>query len=130
MAELYAGILATGSAGTTRNRGAITSAQTIEGNKVIWNCSAAAAGYNVTVRQYDKTRVNEYDQDVLVQPVMIIKCSADTSANNVGILTSDGAGGSTTLYTFAADYSVTPRYIALRLSATRGADGSYLWELA
>lgn len=130
MAELYAGILASNS-GTVRNRAAITSAQTIEGNKVIWNCSSAAGGaFDVTVRQYDKTRVNEYDQDVLGQPVIIIKCSADTSANNVGILTSDGAGGSTTLYTFAADYSVTPRYVALRLSATRGADGSYLWEVA
>lgn len=129
MAELYAGILASNS-GTVRNRAAITSAQTIEGNKVIWNCSSAAAGYNVTVRQWDKTRRNEYCLDESEQPVIIIKCSADTSANNVAILTSDGAAGTTTLYTFAADYSVTPRYVALRISATRGADGSYLWEVA
>lgn len=126
---LYAGILASNS-GFVRNRGAITAAQTIEGNKVIWNISTAGASYDVTVRSYDPTRRNEYDQDVLGQPVIIIKCSVDTSANNVAVKVSDGAGSTTTIYTFAADYSVTPRYVALRLSATRGADGSYLWESA
>lgn len=126
---LYASILASGT-GFVRNRGAIAAAQTIEGNKVIWNISTASASYNVTVASYDPTRRSEYDLDQNGQPVIIIKCSVDTSANNVAVLVSDGAGSTTTIYTFAADYSVTPRYVALRLSATRGANGSYLWESA
>lgn len=114
----------------TRGRSNVTTTTTVQGNKVIWNISAAAAAYDVTVEEFDSSRYADYDVDKNGQPIVVIKCSADCSVNNVGVLSSDGAAGTTTHYTFAADYSVTPRYVALRLSATLGADGKYLWEVA
>lgn len=118
--------------GLTKARQNIDAVQTIEGADCIWNIATAGASYDVTVAPLDLSRYNQYQTMGAdrVQPEIIIKCSVDTSANNVAIKSSNGAGGTTTHYTFAADYSVTPRYIALRISATLGADGTYLWELA
>lgn len=128
MGYLYAGELAKDN-DVTIARGAVIAASTIEGNKVVWNITTAGASYDLTVAEYDATRTSQYKY-VDGQPVIVIKCSVDCSANNVAVKSSDGAGSTTTHYTFAADYSVTPRYIALRLSATEGADGTRLWELA
>lgn len=117
----------------TKARQDIDAAQTIEGCDCIWDVSTiGAGGYTVTVAPLDKSRYNQYEtvNAERFQPTMIIKCSADASANNVLVVSSDGAGGTTTHYTFAANYSVTPRYIALRISATKGADGTDIWELA
>lgn len=107
----------------------ITAATTIVGGDCVWNISTiGAGGYAVTVNPIDMSQYNQWRNSEL-QPVVIIKCAADASANNVTIESSDGAAGTTTHYTFAADYSVTPRYVVLRISATMGADGTYLWEL-
>ena len=116
--------------GVTRARSNVTTTTTVQGNKAIWNISAAAAAYTLTVEEYDSSQYKCYDVDKDGQPVIIIKCSADCSVNNVAVKSSDGAAGLTTHYTFAADYSSTPRYVALRLSATEGADGTRLWEAA
>lgn len=107
----------------------LTATAKIEGTDVIWNISAAASAFNITVRPYVPTRTSQFTLNNQ-QPVLVIKCSADCSANNVAVLSSDGAGGTTTHYTFAADYSTTPRYVVLRISATRGADGTFLWQVA
>lgn len=115
--------------GLTKARKNITSVSTIYGSDVVWNISAVAAAYDVTVGEYDATMYNQY-KTIDGQPCVIIKCAADCSVQNCSILSSDGAAGTTTHYTFAADYSATPRYVVLRLSATMGADGKYLWEVA
>lgn len=128
MGYLYAGELAKEN-DVTMARAAITAVSTIEGNKVVWNITTVAAAYDVTVAEYDATRTSQYKY-VDGQPVIVIRCAADCSVQNCSILSSDGAGGTTTHYTFAADYSATPRYIALKLSATEGADGTRIWELA
>jgi hypothetical protein len=109
---------------------AITAAQTVEGNKVTWivGTPAGQAGYTLTVAEYNKTRTSQYTDDY--QPILVVKCVGDCSSYNVPVVSSDGAGGTTTHYTFAANYTSTPRYLVLRLSATNGADGSLLWEVA
>jgi hypothetical protein len=127
MGYLYADALALEN-DVTMARAAITGVQTVEGNKVIWNITTVAAAYDVTVAEYDATRAAQYKY-LDRQPTITIRCAADCSVFNVSILSSDGAGGSTTHYTFAADYSATPRYVTLKLSATEGADGTRLWEL-
>ena len=114
--------------GATQARTDIVEATTAEGNLVTWDISTANAAYALTIREYDATRYSQYRVNTNMQPTIIIKCSVDTSGFNVTVQSSDGAAGTTTHYTFAADYSVTPRFIALRL--TEGADGTLIWELA
>lgn len=100
----------------------------IEGGMCTWVIGTQTANHNLDIARYDAT--NYKDNVAEGKPVIIIKCIGDASGFNVAVRCDDGAAGYTTLYTFAADYSVTPRYIAVRLSATLGADGRRLWELA
>lgn len=107
-------------------------ASTIEGGACTWVIPTLGATRIITVQRYDPTRAAEYLQEN-GKPIVVIKCKGDASVNNATIVTSDGAiptAGTTTLYTFAADYSATPRYLVLRVSATSGADGHPLWEVA
>ena len=102
----------------------ITTTTTIQGGaNGVWNISAAAGSYDVTVANFDKTHFSDYVTPPN-KPYIIIKCSVDTSANNVAIKNAAGS----TLYTFAADYSVNPRYVVLVLSAPT--TGSFAWALA
>lgn len=90
---------------------------TIEGDKVVWDIGTAlGAARTFTVRNYDKSRHSCYRGK---KPLIVIKCSVDASGNNAAIDDEDG----TTLFTFAADYSVTPGYAAFTIDST-GA-----WEL-
>ena len=83
---------------------------------------------NLDVQRYEQTNYKEYPQEG--KPIIVIKSIGNnTGPNTVAVRCDDGAGGFTTLYTFAADYSATPRYIVLRLSATLAADGRRVWEL-
>lgn len=129
MGNLYADVLANYNDKTIARSSNITAATTVEGNKVVWVIYSAAAAYDLTVAEYDSSRVAQYKY-LDEQPTIIIKCVANCSLNNVTVKSSNGAGSTTSHYVFASDYSVTPRYIALRLSATEGADGTRLWELA
>lgn len=116
--------------GHTQARADIIAATTIEGNLATWDISTVGGTYTVTVKEYDTGRRSQYRTDINGQPTVVIKCSSNCSVSNVAVKSSDGAGGTTTHYTFAADYSSTPRYLVLRLSATAGADGTRLWEAA
>jgi hypothetical protein len=90
---------------------------TIEGDKVVWVLDSAVSGaVAVTVRNYDKSRFGCYRGK---KPCIVIKSAIDTSANNVTIDDEDG----TTLFTFAADNSATPAYVALTI------DSAGDWEL-
>jgi len=102
----------------------IVEATTISGGvNGVWDITTiGAGGYDVLVACYDESRHNDY-QNPPIKPTIVIKCSADASANNVTISNSSGV-----LYTFAADYSVTPGYIVLALSAPTA--GKYVWALA
>ena len=104
-------------------------ANVILGNNCTWVIGTQTGSHNLDVLPFDPTNFAEFNNDER-KPVVVIKCIGDASVNNVVVRTSDGAGGMTTLYTFAADYSGTPRYLALRISATAGADGKFLWEVA
>lgn len=114
--------------GATQARYDITTTTTIEGNLSTWNITTAAAEYTITVAEYDSTRRSQYRTDINGQPIIVIKCAVDTDTFNVLVVSSDGAGSTTTHMTFDGDYSSTPRYLALRL--TEGADGTYIWEAA
>lgn len=119
--------------GFSLNRVNLTAATTIEGCNVVWNISSAAGGaFDVTVAEYKPSRTAQYNLQphVVNRPYIIVKCAADCSANNVAVKSSDGAGGTTTHYTFAADYSGTPRYVVLRVASSKAADGTYIWEVA
>ena len=101
----------------------ITAATTIQGGvNGIWNISAAVAGFDVLVADYDASHYGDYPTPP-TKPMIVIKCSADCSVQNVTVSNSAGV-----LYTFAADYSVTPRYVVLDLDAPTA--GSNLWKLA
>ena len=90
---------------------------TIEGDRVVWVLdSALSAAQAVTVRNYDKSRFGCYKGK---KPVLVIKSAINTSTYNATIDDEDG----TTLFTFAADNSSTPAYVALTIDST-GA-----WEL-
>ena len=108
----------------TVQRATITTTTTIEGTGVVWNITTAAAAYDVTVANYDPNRVSAFDPDQN-PPMVVIKCSVNTGTYNVAIKSDDGAGGTTTHYTFAADYSSTPRYVVLRLQS-----GLNIWQVA
>jgi len=85
---------------------------TIEGDKVVWKLATAVSGaVAVTVRNYDKSRFGCYKGQ---KPVLVIKSEINTSVNNVTIDDEDG----TTLFTFAADNSSTPAYVALTIDST------------
>ena len=93
---------------------------TIEGADVVFVQDTALTGERtVTVRNYDRARYGEYGPGVN-KPVIIIKNAVAANVNNLVI--KDVAGN--TLYTFSADNSVTPAYIALRLK------DDLTWELA
>lgn len=102
----------------------LTSATTIQGGgNGIWNISAAAGAYDVTVADYDSSHHGDYVTPPN-KPYIIVKCSADCSANNVTIQKADGVD----LYVFAADYSANPRYVVLTLDSPTA--GKYVWKLA
>lgn len=104
---------------------------TIEGGKCTWVIPTLGASRTITVLRPDFTRSSQLQQED-GKPVIIIKCIGDASVNNAIIVSHNGAitPGTNTLYTFAADYSATPRFIVLRVSATFGADGRPIWEIA
>ncbi len=104
-------------------------AATITGNMCTWVIGTQTATHNFDIKRYENTKFSEYLPEV-GKPTIIIKCIASAAVFNVVIRCDDGAGGYTTLCTFAADYSVTPSYFVARISDTLGADGRYLWEAA
>jgi hypothetical protein len=103
----------------------------IEGGLCTWIIPTNTAAHNLDVLRYDPTRASEYLQEN-GKPIIIVKCIGDASVFNVTLRCDNGAGGMTTLYTFAANYAPAnaPRYVVLRVSATAGADGHPLWEIA
>ena len=104
-------------------------ANQVTGGMCTWVIGTQTASHNLDIQRYEMTNYKEYPQEG--KPIIVIKCIGNATApNTIPVRCDDGAGGFTTLYTFAADYSVTPRYIVVRLSATLGADGRRLWELA
>lgn len=114
----------------TQARSDVVEVTTAEGNLVTWDISTVGAAYALTIQEYDSSRYAMYKENKHQQPTVIIKCTSDCSVFNVTVQSSDGAGGTTTHETFAADYSTNERYTVLRLSATEGADGTLIWELA
>lgn len=100
----------------------------IEGGVCTWIIPTLGASRTITVLRPDFSRTSEYLLEN-GKPIIIIKCVGDASVNTAIISTADGSGSTKTLYTFAADYSATPRYIALRVSTTYGTDGKPVWEL-
>jgi hypothetical protein len=102
-----------------KQRSSIADDATIEGDDTVWVLTAN--DLEVIVRNFTSGRMAEY---MGRRPMLVIKNTADCSVNNSLIL--DEAGN--TLYTFAADNSVTPAYVALRL--VDGDRNSVAWELA
>lgn len=93
---------------------------TIEGGMCTWVIGTAlTAGRTYDVLKFSKGRYAEYPSVKEIKPHIIIKCAVNTAANNATI-----TSGGSTLFTFAADYSVTPAYVVLRLTDTG------TWELA
>lgn len=93
----------------------------IEGGMCTWVVGTAlTATRTYTVLNFSKGRYSQYPSVKEIKPHIMIKCAVDTSVNNAII--ADAAGS--TIFTFAADYSVTPAYVVLRLSTTN------TWELA
>lgn len=91
---------------------------TIDGIGVVWDVSATlTAARTVTLLNYCPLRDNGQQQ----KPVLIIRCSTDASVYNAVIADADGS----TLFTFAANYSVTPGYAVFQI----GLDGE-TWVLA
>ena len=93
---------------------------TVEGDRVVW--VSDTAGADITVAQYNNGRASEYIHRN--NPLVVIKCTSDSSVTNTLVKSEDG----TTLHTFAADYSTTPAYVALRLVTTSRNTAS--WRLA
>lgn len=89
----------------------------------VWDCTTAGVAWTLTVEHYDEGSYAQYPH-FRNKPYIVIKCSCDTSVNNITV--NDEAG--TTLYTFAANYSVTPIYIVLTLDTA--AAGFHTWKLA
>lgn len=130
MADYYSSTYNTHKIDHIANRSATLgdAAATITGNMCTWVIGTQTATHNFDIKRFENTDFSEYQPEG--KPVIVIKCIASAAVFNVVIRCDDGAGGYTTLYTFAADYSVTPAYVAVRISDTLGADGRYLWELA
>lgn len=104
--------------------GDIVEETTIQGGvDGVWDITTVAAAYDITVADYDRTHFSEYPTPPN-KPYIVIKCSADCSVFNVAVKTVAGV----TLYTFAADYSVTPRYIVLTVACPTA--GTSEWQLA
>ena len=102
----------------------LTEESTIDGGvDGVWDCTTAAAAWTLTVNHWDEGLYANYPK-FPNKPYIIIKCSCDTSVFNITV--NDEAG--TTLYTFAANYSVTPIYIVLTLDTA--AAGFHTWKLA
>lgn len=92
---------------------------TVEGSAVTWvQDTALTAARTITVRDFDQSRHGEYDDKLY--PKLVIKCAVDASVNNLVVADTAAA----VLFTFAADYSVTPAYCVLRLDSVGD------WELA
>ena len=120
MANLYSDKYFVPRTSTLDRSVSITTANTIEGGEVTWNVTSAAGGaYDLTVANFDSSRWGQYPG---VKPKIIIRCGADTSANNVTVKNAAGS----TLYTFSSDHSTTAIYILLKLPS----DNSQAWELA
>ena len=93
---------------------------TIEGGVCTWLLGTALTGARtITLASYDSGRHGEYFGHE--KPVVLVKCAVDCSVNNAVIKDADGS----TLFTFATDCSVTPKYVAFRLNQAGTA-----WELA
>jgi len=118
----------------TRNQGAydrkqfatydLTTTSTIHGGvDGVWDCATASAAWTLTVENYDESRFAEYPK-YRNKPYIVIKCSCDTSVFNITVQDEAGTG----LYTFAANYSVTPIYIVLTLDTAT--TGIHTWKLA
>lgn len=102
----------------------LTTTSTIDGGvDGVWDCTTAAAAWTLTVNHWDEGLYANYPKGQN-KPYVVIKCSVDTSVFNITV--DDEAG--TTLYTFAANYAVTPRYIVLTLDTA--ATGIHTWKLA
>lgn len=92
---------------------------TVEGGAVMWVLgTAVTAARSLIVQKYDAGRHGEYDHKR--KPHILIKSAVATNVNNVTVEYPSG----TTLYTFAADNSVTPAYCILSLTDAGN------WELA
>ena len=102
----------------------ITEATTIQGGADgVWDITTVAQAYTVTVNNYDRSHFADYVTPPN-KPYIIIKCSADCSVENATI--KDEAGN--TLFTFAANYSVTPGYVVLTLDSPT--TGDFTWKIA
>lgn len=118
----------------TRNQGSwdrkqfatydLTTTSTIDGGvDGVWDITTAAAAWTLTVNHFDEGLYANWPKGKN-KPYIILKCSADTSVFNVTV--DDEAG--TTLYTFAANYSVTARYVVLTLDVAT--NGFHTWKIA
>jgi len=108
---------------TTRGRSAtISTATTVEGDKVTW--VTGTAGAHITIAKYDRNRASEYID--VNNPIIIVKNTADCSGGATDTLVKSEDG--VTLHTFDADNSVTPAYVAIRLVS--GNRNTASWEVA
>jgi len=102
----------------------LTEESTIDGGvDGVWDITTAAAAWTLTVNHWDEGLYANYPKGKN-KPYIILKCSADCSGFNVTV--DDEAG--TTLYTFAANYSVNARYVVLTLDVAT--NGFHTWKLA
>lgn len=106
----------------SRKQSTISVDTTVEGDKVIW--ISDTAGADITIAKYDRNRHSEYIN--IHNPLIVIKCTSDSSGTNTLVKSEDG----TTIFTFAADYSVTPGYVAIRLVADGADKNTASWRVA
>jgi len=89
----------------------------------VWVIDDNKVGFTITVENWDLGMYAQWPKQN--KPYIFIKCIADARfGGGIPIVDEDG----TTLYTFAANYSVTPRYIVLTLDTA--AAGYHTWKLA
>lgn len=93
----------------------------VEGGGLVWVAAHNIAGFveSITLLNYDSTRAAQYRFGT--HPHIIIKNTQDSSGTNLVIKNMAG----NTLYTFAANNSVTPAYVVFRIDGT-----TKNWELA